>query len=41
MIRGNISLIEDAVDDPVKEKQLEADLGIVKEALPEVVLMSD
>jgi len=41
MIKENIAIIEEAVDDPKKMKELEASLGIVKEALPEVILMSD
>jgi hypothetical protein len=41
MIKENIAIIEEAVDDPKKERELEATLGIVKEALPEVILMSD
>ena len=41
LIKNNIDKIEEAVDDKQKSKELEASLGIVKEVLPEGVLMSD
>lgn len=37
----NIHLIEEAIDDSCKMKELEQKLGIVSEPLPEVILMSD
>ena len=41
LISTNIHLIEEAIDDPQKMKELEANLGIVNESLKEVILMSD
>ena len=40
-ILKNLHLIEEAIDDPVKMKKLEQDLGIVAEPLKEVILMSE